>query len=226
MLSGDFSLGSPIFARKRYFCENFGVFRLSDVFSTRFSFRQRLFGVFSGKRQSEPTRNVKTKKAEGYGNVGSFYRPIFVFCSDLRPARFDLLPPRKLSPISPFSVGFYEPSQAPCPKVGAESSLSAFYAVLRVFTLPLKKIFLIPLSNFDLSCFRRRTESFLFKRSVFAFEDDSDDLLSHTRHPADAQRRARRFKPLYLPYNAFLRPARFSPLQKVFPTDFTPFSAP
>lgn len=62
ILSGEFSLGSPIFARKRYFCENFGVFRLSDVFSMRFSFRQRLFGVFSGKRQSKPTRNVKTKK--------------------------------------------------------------------------------------------------------------------------------------------------------------------
>ena len=45
ILSGDFSLGSPIFARKRYFCENFGVFRLSDVFSTRFPFGKD-FSVF------------------------------------------------------------------------------------------------------------------------------------------------------------------------------------
>lgn len=83
-----------------------------------------------------------------------------------------------------------------------------FSAVLRVFTPPLKKIH-VPLSSFDLSCFRRRTESFPFTRSISRFEDALRDLLSHTRRPVDTQRRARRFKPRNLPYNAFLRPARF-----------------
>lgn len=139
MLSGEFSLGSPIFARKRYFCENFGVFRLSDVFSTRFSFRQRLFGVFSEKRQSGSTRSIKTKKPKATETPAAFYRPISVFCSDLRPACFDLLPPRKLSPFSPFWQDFSSLRRQPCSKVGAAGSLSVFSAVLRVFTPPLKK---------------------------------------------------------------------------------------
>lgn len=193
-----------------------GIFAKTSAFSACPTYFQRVFLSAKTFRRFQRKTAVridserkKPKKPRVTETSAAFYRPISVFCSDLRPARFDLLPPRKLSPISPFSVGFYEPSQAPCPKVGAESSLSAFYAVLRVFTLPLKKIFLIPLSSFDLSCFRRRTESFPFTRSISRFEDALRDLLSHTRRPVDTQRRARRFKPRNLPYNAFLRPARF-----------------
>ena len=62
MLSGEFSLGSPIFARKRYFCENFGVFRLSDVFSMRFSFRQD-FRCFFGKTAVQTDSERKNQKS-------------------------------------------------------------------------------------------------------------------------------------------------------------------
>ena len=66
MLSGDFSLGSPIFARKRYFFEKLRRFPPVRRIFNAFSFRQRLFGVFSEKRQSGSTRSVKSQKSREF----------------------------------------------------------------------------------------------------------------------------------------------------------------
>lgn len=135
------------------FLQGNGIFAKTSAFSACPTYFQRVFLSAKTFRCFQRKTTVRTdserkkpKKPEGTEPSAAFaVRPsVFGFCSDLSNVFPNLRSPSKLSPsfrrFFSFSTGFFEFSQAPCPKVGAAGSLSAFYAVLRVFTPPLKKL--------------------------------------------------------------------------------------
>lgn len=123
------------------------------------------FRCFSGKRQSGSTRSIKTKKSRRQRKRRQLFTarfpsfvPICALSASIRDRRVNFRRFRLFGRILRAFTGALPQSR----RSGLFKRVSA---VLRVFMLPLKK-FLAPLSSFNLSCFRRRTVSFLFWRPV------------------------------------------------------------
>lgn len=160
-----FLQGNGIFAKTSAFsaCPTYfqGVFLSAKTF--RCFQRKTAVRIDSERKKLKKPRVTETSAAFAV-------RPsVFGFCSDLSNVFPNLRSPSKLSPsFRRFSL-FDRIFRVFADSLPQSRRSRLFKRVFRRFTslyAPVKENSMPPLSSFDLSCFRRRTVSFLFRRSV------------------------------------------------------------